>query len=102
MSSGPDSFWVPLIAVSIFATLFLSNAALAAETEPVNLVADGSFEVSAPPDHFGHVFPKWGGWKYEGDCEFRVGRVCALRPELLSPVRGQHSKNPYFTDAQGN
>ena len=28
-----------------------------------------------PADQFGHVFPKWGGWKYEGDCEFRVGRV---------------------------
>ncbi len=40
-----------------------------------NLVADPSFEEPRPADQFGHVFAKWGGWKYEGDCAFRVGRV---------------------------
>jgi hypothetical protein len=48
-------------------------AALAVAAE--NLVADPSFEQSAPANQFGHVFPKWGGWKYEGECEFRVGRA---------------------------
>ncbi len=50
-----------------------SNSAAAAE--PGNLVVDGSFEEPKPRDQFGHVFKNWGGWKYEGDCEFRVGEV---------------------------
>ncbi len=39
------------------------------------LVADPSFEMVKDKDQFGFVFQKWGGWIYEGDCEFRVGRV---------------------------
>ena len=40
-----------------------------------NLLADPSFEVTKNPDQFGLVFARWGGWKYEGDCDFRVGEV---------------------------
>ena len=40
-----------------------------------NLLADPSFEVTKSKDQFGLVFAKWGGWKYEGDCDFRVGEV---------------------------
>ena len=40
-----------------------------------NLVADPSFEVTKSKDQFGLVFARWGGWKYEGDCDFRVGEV---------------------------
>jgi hypothetical protein len=43
--------------------------------EPVNLLADPSFEEPKERDRFGLVFAKWGGWKYEGDCDFAVGRV---------------------------
>ena len=39
------------------------------------MVADPSFEMVKDKDQFGFVFQKWGGWIYEGDCEFRVGRV---------------------------
>jgi len=46
-------------------------AALAAE----NLVQDPSFEAPKEKDQFGLVFAKWGGWKYEGDCDFAVGHV---------------------------
>ena len=42
---------------------------------PGNLLADPSFEQTKERDQFGLVFAKWGGWKYEGDCEFRVGQV---------------------------
>lgn len=42
---------------------------------PTNLVHDSSFEHSAPRNQFGQVFPEWQGWKYGGDCEFRVGQV---------------------------
>jgi hypothetical protein len=40
-----------------------------------NLLADPSFEITKEKDQFGLVFAKWGGWKYEGDCEFRVGQI---------------------------
>ena len=40
-----------------------------------NLIDDPSFEVTRNRDFAGHVFAKWGGWKYEGDCAFEVGLV---------------------------
>ena len=40
-----------------------------------NLVEDPSFEITKERDRWGYVFAKWQGWKYEGDCEFRVGQV---------------------------
>ena len=40
-----------------------------------NLLGDPSFEITKSADQFGLVFAKWGGWKYEGDCDFRVGNV---------------------------
>jgi len=40
-----------------------------------NLITDPSFELVKPRDQFGHVFAKWGGWKYEGECSFEVGEV---------------------------
>lgn len=46
-----------------------------ARGEGGNLLADPSFEITKSKDQFGLVFAKWGGWKYEGDCEFRVGEV---------------------------
>ncbi len=40
-----------------------------------NLIADPSFEITKSADQFGLVFARWGGWKYEGDCDFRVGEL---------------------------
>jgi hypothetical protein len=60
-------------------TMGLSLAALAVRpamaAAATNLIVDGSFEETMPPDQFGHVFKNWSGWKYEGACEFRVGQV---------------------------
>lgn len=59
----------------------ISAAILAAALGPFasfrdrNLIADPSFETVENRDRFGHVFAKWGGWKYEGDCSFEVGEV---------------------------
>jgi hypothetical protein len=50
-------------------------AVRSAGAEDVNLLADSSFEMTKDKDQFGLVFAKWGGWKYEGDCEFRVGQL---------------------------
>ena len=40
-----------------------------------NFIDDSFFELTKERDQFGLVFAKWSGWKYEGDCEFAVGRV---------------------------
>lgn len=40
-----------------------------------NLIADPSFEEPKEKDRWGHVFAKWGGWIYDGECEFRVSNV---------------------------
>ncbi len=45
------------------------------DSGPGGLLADPSFEVTKERDQFGFVFARWGGWKYEGDCEFRVGQL---------------------------
>jgi hypothetical protein len=49
--------------------------AAAAAQDGGNLLEDPSFEIPKDRDQFGLVFAKWGGWKYEGDCSFEVGRV---------------------------
>ncbi len=43
--------------------------------EEKNLLDNPSFEVTIPKNQFGHVLKSWGGWKYEGDCDFRVGQI---------------------------
>lgn len=43
--------------------------------QAANLIGDSSFEIPKDRDQFGLVFAKWGGWKYEGDCSFAVGKV---------------------------
>jgi hypothetical protein len=59
-----------------------------------NLLEDPSFELTKDKDQFGLVFAKWGGWKYEGDCEFAVGRVahsgrtsCLLKAGAAPKIR---------------
>jgi hypothetical protein len=41
-----------------------------------NLLPDPSFEQPKPKDRWGLVFARWGGWMYEGQCEFRVSDTC--------------------------
>ena len=64
--------------------------------------ADPSFEETKPADQFGLVFAKWGGWKYEGDCEFEVGEVahsgkhsCCLFGASAPKIRIRASKIKY-------
>ena len=37
-----------------------------------NLVPDPSFEEPKEKDRWGHVFEKWTGWIYEGECELSL------------------------------
>ncbi len=50
--------------------------------EEKNIIEDPSFELTKEKDRWGFVFQKWAGWKYEGECEFRVGTIART---------GQHS-----------
>jgi hypothetical protein len=60
---------------SLFALAMVIFPCFALGREGGNLLEDPSFELTKDKDQFGLVFAKWGGWNYEGDCEFRVGRV---------------------------
>ena len=49
---------------------------------------------SKEKDQFGLVFARWGGWKYEGECEFRVGQIartgkysCLLKGGMGAKIR---------------
>ena len=57
-----------------------------------NLVQDPSFEEPKEKDRFGLVFAKWGGWKYEGDCDFAVGRVARTGVTSCLLVGGSGAK----------
>ena len=59
-----------------------------------NLLADPSFEVTKSEDQFGLVFAKWGGWKYEGDCEFRVGHVAHTGQALVPAQAAERAQDP--------
>jgi len=75
---------LPLVA------LISATAAPAARGE--NLLEDPSFEVPKERDQFGLVFTKWGGWKYEGDCAFAVGRVARTGKHACLLVGGAGAK----------
>lgn len=55
--------------------LALLPCLLASAADERNLIEDPSFELTKEKDRWGLVFQKWGGWKYEGECEFRIGLV---------------------------
>ncbi len=64
-----------LASVLMAAMVFVPAYSLADTGRARNLLEDPSFEIPKERDQFGLVFAKWGGWKYEGDCEFRVGQI---------------------------
>jgi hypothetical protein len=57
-----------------------------------NLVPDPSFEQPKEKDKFGHVFAKWSGWIYEGECEFRVSNLARTGKHALLMVGGANPK----------
>jgi hypothetical protein len=82
------------IGVACLVLALVVPVCLVAEDQVGNLLADPSFEIPKERDQFGLVFARWGGWKYEGDCEFRVGRVghtgqhsCLLKGGVGAKIR---------------
>lgn len=67
---------VPISAFALAAAASLASALGALAAEPgarrgANLLEDPGFEESQDPDRYGNPFAKWGGWRWEGDCERR-------------------------------
>jgi hypothetical protein len=57
-----------------------------------NLVPDPSFEEPMTKDRYGHVFARWTGWIYEGECEFRVSDLARTGKHSLLMVGGTGTK----------
>src|ERR1700679_3125032 len=64
-----------ICAVSLLAMALAGCGDLVRGSQPGHLLADPSFELPKQKDQFGLVFARWGGWKYEGECDFHVGQV---------------------------
>jgi hypothetical protein len=77
------------LAAAVAVALLL--APLSAQTGP-NLLPDPSIEQIQPPNQFGIPFKLWGGWKFEGDCAFRVGEVARTGEHSAELVGGQGCK----------
>ena len=60
------------LVLTLSALFFIPAVSYAAED---NLIDDPSFEEPKDRDQFGFVWAKWRGWKYEGECDFRVGTI---------------------------
>lgn len=65
---------VRVFALAAACLAFARGASGAAPGAPrgANLLEDPGFEESQDPDRYGNPFAKWGGWKWEGDCERRA------------------------------
>jgi hypothetical protein len=76
--------------VVLAASLLGTTADLACAQK--NFVADPSFEESIAKDRFGHVFARWSGWTYEGECEFRVSDLAHTGTHSLLIAGGNQPK----------
>ena len=87
----------PSVLFAIFLALcpalfFLAASGRANPALAANLIDDPSFEIPKERDQFGLVFAKWGGWKYEGDCEFARRPGGPLGPAFLPASRRAGAK----------
>ena len=82
------SIGLAILAIALFSIIPCLGRA------PGDLLEDPSFELTKDKDQFGLVFAKWGGWNYEGDCEFRVGQVAHTRQAFVPAVRRVRSQDP--------
>jgi hypothetical protein len=79
-----------ILVVSILAgSAIYLGVALSADD---GLVPDRSFEQPMPRDRFGHVFARWSGWIYGGNCEFRASELARTGKHSLLIVGGNDPK----------
>ncbi|MBM3500152.1 MAG: hypothetical protein FJX74_15965, partial [Armatimonadetes bacterium] len=67
-------------------------ACCAAAQDPPNLLPDPSIEAVQEKNQFGVPYARWGGWLFEGACEFRVGKVARTGETSAELVGGQGAK----------
>ncbi len=77
---------------TLFCCLLLGLSPAGASRAGENLVPDPSFEQPKPKDRWGHVFVKWSGWIYEGECEFRVSDLARTGKHSLLIVGSNNPK----------
>lgn len=65
--------------------------------QPANLLPDPSIEATQPKNQFGVPYAKWGGWMFEGVCEFRNGKVARTGQTSAEMVGGQGAKIRLYT-----
>lgn len=57
-----------------------------------NLLPDPSIEQTQPKNQFGIPYAKWGGWIFEGACEFRNGKVARTGNTSAEMIGAQGGK----------
>ena len=62
-----------------------------------NLLPDPSVEQVQPPNQFGVPYVQWGGWRFEGDCELRAGKIAHDGEHSAELVGGQGAKVRVYT-----
>lgn len=80
---------------SLLVRIIVAAGALSAAASAIsadNLVPDPSFEQPKQRDRWGHVFAKWSGWMYEGECQFLVSDVARTGEHSLLLAGGNNPK----------
>ncbi|MCC6444578.1 MAG: hypothetical protein IT210_14120 [Armatimonadetes bacterium] len=83
-------------AALLLALLLAGGAAVQAAD---NLLPDPSIEQARPKTQFGIPYAQWGGWIFEGACEFRNGKVSRTGSASAEIVGGQSGKIRLYTPA---
>ena len=91
MSTSPS----PLRALAAVALALLPALAHAQPAE--NLLPDPSVEAARQKNQFGVPYVQWGGWVFEGVCEFRNGKVARTGKTSAEMVGGQGAKIRLYT-----
>ena len=76
----------------VVAMVLVAAAVVVVAEASENLVPDPSFEEPKEKNQWGHVFAKWSGWMYEGECEFRVSEIARTGKHSLLLVGGNNPK----------
>ena len=74
----------------------LLAACVAAQDGP-NLLPDPSIEAVQQKNQFGVPYAQWGGWIFEGACEFRNGKAARTGATSAELVGGQGAKLRVYT-----
>ncbi len=87
--------------ISVLASLMLAVCLLPAcapAQDGPNLLPDPSIEETQQKNQFGNPFAQWGGWIFDGACEFRNGKVARTGDTCAELVGAQGGKIRFYTN----